>query len=184
VRGTWITTALAASAVVLAGCGSGSSGSSAAAGPTGSGGAAAAGAASGSAVALKTWSSPLGEVVVTPGGSAVYVFDKDTPGSGTSASSGTCANLWPAVTTTSATPQVSGVTGTVGTIPRDGGTRQLTLDGHPLYTYAGDSPGQVSGEGVQGIWWVVSPAGQAVHPGATAPSSSASSSSSDPGYTY
>ena len=178
-RRTWIATTVTAGALALAGCGTGSSAGSGAASPAG----AATPAAGSSTAALSTWNSPLGEVVVTPGGSAVYVFDKDTPGSGASACSGTCANLWPAVTTTSATPQVSGVTGTVGTIPRDGGTRQLTLNGHPLYTYAGDSPGQVSGEGVKGIWWVVSPAGQAVHPGAAAPSS-ASSSPSDPGYTY
>lgn len=174
-RRTWITTTLAAGAVVLAGCGSAASGSSGSS--TGSGAAGAPAAAS--SVVLRTWSSPLGEVVVTSGGSAVYVFDEDVPGSGTSACTGTCANLWPAVTTTSAGPQVQGVTGTVGTIHRDGGTEQLTLDGHPLYTYAGDSPGQVSGEGVMGSWWAVSPAGQPVHPAAAAPSSS-----SAPGYSY
>jgi predicted lipoprotein with Yx(FWY)xxD motif len=170
-RRTWITTTVTAGVLALAGCGTGGSGGAAAA---------AGGSAATSTVALKTWSSPLGEVVVTPTGSAVYVFDKDTPNSGTSACSGSCASLWPAVTTTSAAaPQVQGLTGTVGTIARDGGTKQLTLDGHPLYTYAGDSPGQVSGEGVKGTWWVVSPSGQAVHPAATAPSSS-----SDPGYSY
>jgi predicted lipoprotein with Yx(FWY)xxD motif len=173
---TLFATTLVAGALALAACGGGSPGPSASGGPAGSGGAATSGTSS---AALKTWSSPLGEVVVTPAGSAVYVFDKDVPGSGASACSGTCANLWPAVTTTSAGPQVDGVTGTVGTITRDGGTKQLTLDGHPLYTYAGDSPGQVSGEGVNGIWWVVSPSGTAVHPAAAAPSTS-----SDPGYTY
>lgn len=179
-RRTWIATTLTAGALAVAGCGSGGS-AGGGAGPAGPGAPAAGGAptAGASAVALKTWSSPLGEVVVTPAGSAVYVFDEDVPGSGTSACTGTCAHLWPAVTTTSAGPTVDGVTGTVGTISRDGGTKQLTLDGHPLYTYAGDSPGQVSGEGVNGRWWAVSPAGQPVHRAATAPSSP-----SDPGYTY
>jgi predicted lipoprotein with Yx(FWY)xxD motif len=173
-RRTWIATTVTAGALALAGCGTGGSAGTGSA--SHSGAAAPAGA---SATALKTWSSPLGEVVVTSAGSAVYVFDKDTPGSGASACSGTCAHLWPAVTASSATPQVKGVTGTVGTIPRDDGTKQLTLDGHPLYTYAGDGPGQVAGEGVMGIWWVVSPSGQAIHPSAAAPSSSG-----DPGYTY
>ena len=56
-----------------------------------------------------------------------------------------------------------GVTGTLGTTPGAGGARQLTIAGHPVYTFAGDSaPGQTNGQGkvaFGGLWTVVSPAG-------------------------
>jgi predicted lipoprotein with Yx(FWY)xxD motif len=139
-----------AAALALAGCAS--------SGGTAAGGSAAAPATSSSL--LTAWQSPLGTVVVTGQGRAVYEFDKDTPGSGKSACTGTCVNLWHAVTTTSSAPSAAGVTGTVATIPTADGGQQVTLAGHPLYTYAGDSAsGQVSGEGVMNIWWLVSPAG-------------------------
>jgi predicted lipoprotein with Yx(FWY)xxD motif len=52
-----------------------------------------------------------------------------------------------------------GVTGTLGTITRPGGTLQATYDGHPLYTYIGDSrPGQASGNNLDlngGLWYEV-----------------------------
>lgn len=58
------------------------------------------------------------------------------------------------------------MTGTLGSITRTDGTRQLTIDGLPLYTYAGDSkPGSTAGQGVNGsggLWWAVSPAGTAI----------------------
>ena len=105
---------------------------------------------------LKTASTMLGTVVVDGTGLTVYVFDKDTANSGKSVCSGQCAPIWPAVTTTSATPSVDGVTGTVGTIPALAGGRQVTLDGLPLYTFSGDaSAGDVKGQGFMGIWWVV-----------------------------
>jgi len=67
---------------------------------------------------------------------------------------GSCAAYWPPVTgTPTAGP---GVTGTLGTITRTDGTRQATYDGHPLYTYIGDSaPGTASGNNINlngGLW--------------------------------
>jgi predicted lipoprotein with Yx(FWY)xxD motif len=146
----------------LAACGAGGGTSSAgttsssAASSSSSGGTA-------TAAALKTASTSLGTVVVDSAGKTVYAFDKDTKNSGTSACSGACAGLWPAVTTTAGSPTVTGVTGTIGTITRSDGTKQITLDGRPLYTYSGDTKaGAVAGEGVKGIWWAVSPAGAEV----------------------
>lgn len=117
---------------------------------------------------LSTAASDLGEIVVDAEGRTVYVFDRDTAGSGSSACEGTCLDNWPAVTADDPSPDVAGVSGEVGTIERGDGTRQVTLDGMPLYTYAGDAdPGDVTGQGVQGVWWVVSPDGAKV---STAPS--------------
>jgi predicted lipoprotein with Yx(FWY)xxD motif len=188
----WIAATLTAGALALAGCGAGGSAGSGAAGSAAVAAprspAAGSAAPAGASALLTTWTSPVGAVVVTASGAAVYVFDRDTAGSGTSSCTGTCAENWPPVTTTSATPTVSGVTGAVGTIDRSG-TRQVTLGGRPLYTYVGDSAGQTNGQGKQGVWWVVSPAGQAISrtaaPSSSAPSSSAPSSPPDDGgYSY
>jgi predicted lipoprotein with Yx(FWY)xxD motif len=88
-------------------------------------------------------------------GLTLYWFAPDT--SGKSACYGSCAAYWPPVTgTPSAGP---GVTGTLGTITRTGGTTQATYDGHPLYTYIGDNaPGQDSGNNLNlngGLWHIV-----------------------------
>jgi predicted lipoprotein with Yx(FWY)xxD motif len=124
----------------------------------------------GSAVTLKTGKSALGEIVVDGKGMTVYFYGKDTPNSGSSACSGVCAGLWPAVTTTASTPKVEGVTGTVGTITGTGGGKQVTLNGLPLYTWHGDSKaGDVTGQGYQGVWWVVDPAGMKIAPSASVP---------------
>ena len=46
--------------------------------------------------------------------------------------------------------------GAMGMITRPGGTRQVTINGYPVYTYAGDSaPGQVTGNGIGGAWHVI-----------------------------
>lgn len=143
--------AVAVGILGLAGCGSGEL-------PTGSA-AASSSADRPSAAAgavLTTADSPLGEIVVDGHGRTVYVSDEDTAGSGASACSGDCLATWPAVTTDSGSPEVDGVTGEVGTITRDDGTTQVTLAGMPLDSYAGDpQPGDVTGQAVGGIWWVV-----------------------------
>src|SRR4051794_6582252 len=126
--------------LVLAGCGSNSSGDD-----TASGGSSASSESSSAAV-LKTADSDLGEIVVDADGRTVYVFDKDTAGSGKSACSGDCLAKWPAVTADSDAPAVDGVSGEIGTITRDDGTTQVTLGGMPLYLYAADShAGDVTG---------------------------------------
>lgn len=159
--------ALLALVLAVAGCagstpaGSGDSGSSAPAAGDGYGG----GQSSGTMgdAALGTAESSLGTIVVDGKGMTVYVYDKDTQGTTTSACTGACVTNWPFVTTDSATPTVDGVTGTVGTIDTPDGKKQVTLDGWPLYYYAGDSAaGDTNGQGVGGIWWVLSPAGERI----------------------
>ncbi|MGO3485546.1 MAG: hypothetical protein ACTINV_15785, partial [Cellulosimicrobium funkei] len=40
------------------------------------------------------------------------------------------------------------------------GELQVTVDGRPVYTYAADTgPGDVTGQGVNGVWHVVAPDG-------------------------
>jgi predicted lipoprotein with Yx(FWY)xxD motif len=94
-----------------------------------------------------------GVTVLTNGaGRTLYWFVPDTPTS--SKCTGSCAAYWPPVT---GTPVAGpGVTGRLGTIARPGGARQVTYDGHPLYTYAGDTaPGQARGNNLNlngGLW--------------------------------
>lgn len=116
-----------------------------------------------SGAVLMTADSSLGEIVVDGEGLTVYMFDSDTQGSGTSTCEGECATNWPAVTTDSDAPEVEGVTGEVGTITGVDGATQVTLNGWPLYYFAGDSAaGDTNGQGVNDVWWVLTPAGEKV----------------------
>jgi predicted lipoprotein with Yx(FWY)xxD motif len=151
------TAAVALGLLALAGCGSSSDGGGSASGASSSSGGNTADAV------LATAESDLGEIVVDADGRTAYVFDKDTAGSGQSACSGDCLAKWPAVVAESDDPAVDGVTGDVGTITRDDGSKQVTLDGLPLYLFAGDSQaGDVTGQAVGGIWWVVAADGSKV----------------------
>jgi len=109
--------------------------------------------------ALKT--AKIGGVTVLTNakGLTLYWFAPDTPTR--SACNGTCAGYWPPVTgTPSAGP---GVTGKLGTIRRTDGTTQVTYNGHPLYTYVGDTaPGQAFGNNLNlngGLWHEVTVSG-------------------------
>jgi len=76
----------------------------------------------------------------------------------------------------------AGVTGTLATITRADGSTQATYDGHPLYTYKGDTaPGQDKGNGLNisgGLWHDVTATGAA----APAPGTSTSSGGGVGGY--
>jgi predicted lipoprotein with Yx(FWY)xxD motif len=91
-------------------------------------------------------------VLTNAQGATLYWFAPDTPAM--SKCYGSCAAYWPPVT---GHPTAgSGVTGQLGTIHRTGGGLQATYDGHPLYTYVGDSaPGQANGNNLNlngGLW--------------------------------
>lgn len=115
-------------------------------------------------VQLMTADSELGEIVVDADGMTLYMFDNDTQGGDSSSCEGDCATNWPALTTESnEAPAVDGITGEVGTITGVDGSTQVTLNGWPLYYYAGDSAaGDTNGQGVGGIWWVLDPAGEKI----------------------
>ncbi|MGH3191166.1 MAG: COG4315 family predicted lipoprotein [Streptosporangiaceae bacterium] len=108
---------------------------------------ASAAAAAAAAVELKTESTKLGTVLVDKKGKTIYWFAKDT--STTSACTGACATAWPPVIGMPQAAAGSTLTGKFGTIRRSDGTVQATYEGHPLYTFEGDTaPGQTNGNGV------------------------------------
>jgi predicted lipoprotein with Yx(FWY)xxD motif len=91
-------------------------------------------------------------VLTSAKGFTLYWFAPDTPSK--SNCNGGCAAYWPPVTGTPAAGP--GVPGKLGTIKRSDGTMQATYNGHPLYTYIGDTaPGQAHGNNINlngGLW--------------------------------
>jgi predicted lipoprotein with Yx(FWY)xxD motif len=53
--------------------------------------------------------------------------------------------------------------GLLGTLKRPDGRRQVTYNGHPLYTYTGDKHHfGLAGQGIDGSWFVISSSGDLV----------------------
>jgi predicted lipoprotein with Yx(FWY)xxD motif len=101
----------------------------------------------------------LGSFLVDSKGMTLYLYTKDAPG--TSNCYGSCASYWPPLLTTGAPVAGTGVTASLlGTTTRTDGTTQVTYNGWPLYYYTSDNAaGDTTGENVQGIWFVITPAG-------------------------
>jgi len=157
-----------AATLVIAACGSSSStGNSGSGSGSGSSPAAAAGASGGALTTAKVGGATL---LTNAKGFTLYWFVPDT----TTASKcyGSCAKYWPPVLGPASAG--SGVTGTLGTITRSNGAKQATWDGHPLYTYVGDtSPGMNKGNGLNlsgGVWHQIVLSGTAVPASGSSPS--------------
>ena len=109
--------------------------------------------------ALKTAKIGSVTVLTSANGFTLYWFAPDTATRSTCY--GTCAGYWPPVT---GTPLAGpGIPGKLDTIKRSDGTTQVTYDGHPLYTYVGDTaPGQAFGNNLNlngGLWHEVTVSG-------------------------
>lgn len=91
------------------------------------------------------------QILVDAKGLPLYTYGGDT--STTSRVSGGLAALWPPLT--SASPSESGANGTL-TVLTDANGQQVLYNGHFLYTFVNDTPGQVTGQGVQNFF-VASP---------------------------
>jgi predicted lipoprotein with Yx(FWY)xxD motif len=98
-------------------------------------------------------------VLADASGRTLYWFAPDA--AARSACYGSCAAYWPPVKgPVTAGP---GVTGKFSVLTRSDGSLQAAYDGHPLYTYVGDSaPGQANGNGLNlngGLWHEVAASG-------------------------
>jgi predicted lipoprotein with Yx(FWY)xxD motif len=112
---------------------------------------------SGSAVTIKTATMTVKgkalTVLVNSQGMTLYYRTSDTT---SSVCSGGCASAWPPVLSTSTPSSVTTLPGTLSVLTDANGS-QVSYNGHPLYTYAGDTaPGQINGEGIGGVWFVAS----------------------------
>ena len=126
---------------------------------------------------LATARSSLGTIVVDSKGRTVYLFTVDSNKPPKSNCDTGCDSVWPPVPApASGAPTLSGVDSSkVGVVTRSDGSKQLTLNGWPLYEYEGDSAaGEVKGENVQGSWFAVSPQGTKVTSAASTQSTSGS----------
>lgn len=122
--------------------------------------------ASAAGATLSVRNTSLGKIVVNSNGLTAYFYDLDKPNSGVSACSASCSANWPAITSTSAHPTLIGVKGKVTVLAI---TKQIAINGRPIYTFIGDvSRGSTKGQGLGGVWFAISPAGEELKPAVTA----------------
>ena len=161
-------------AMALAACGGNGGGGGATQGPAAGG--------NGKGVAPLTVNTGeaqgVGTVLVNGQGLTLYHWKGETTSS--LQCTGGCLSTWIPVKRTGGSP--SGgvhVTGKLTTFSRsDGAGTQVAYNGMPLYTYTGDTaPGQANGQGLQGVWFAVTPS-------MTASTGGASPKPSSSGYGY
>lgn len=105
----------------------------------------------------------LDPVVVNGARLTLYRFDNDSNKPSKSNCNGDCAATWPPVTIApGGTIFVAGVEqSAIGTVLRNDGRLQVTIDGWPVYRFARDTqPGETLGQGVGGTWFGITPNGQ------------------------
>ena len=110
--------------------------------------------------ALAVSSTDLGDIITDAEGATLYIFKPDEQGDPTCFDD--CAANWPPLTT-----EVSAGAGLdaslLGQADRGDGTMQVTYNGWPLYYFAADAaPGDINGQGVGDIWWVIGPDGEPI----------------------
>jgi predicted lipoprotein with Yx(FWY)xxD motif len=108
-------------------------------------------------------SNTYGNYLANAEGMSLYLYTSDSKGASTC--TGDCATTWPPLTTAGQplTGKLAGAKGKLGTIKRSDGSMQVTYNGMPLYTYSGDQKsGDTNGEGLGGVWYLVSPQGTAI----------------------
>ena len=131
-------------------------------------------------VTLTIKTTKIGKVLADAKGDTLYWYAKDMKG-GPSTCTGSCLSAWPAVAGKPVAAMGVAFAGKLGSVTGSGGTVQATYNGYPLYTYAQDmAPGETSGNGVGGVWHVIS--GQYLTSSMSSGTSSSGSGSSGSGY--
>jgi predicted lipoprotein with Yx(FWY)xxD motif len=118
---------------------------------------------------VRVASNSLGSILVDSQGRTLYLFKADSATK--SACAGACATAWPPLLAKGTPIAGKGLSASkLGTISRSGAQRQVTYNGHPLYTFVMDTkPGDTTGQGLVAFgagWFAVSPAGNQIssHP--------------------
>jgi predicted lipoprotein with Yx(FWY)xxD motif len=116
--------------------------------------------AAAASAAIELASTDLGEFIVDADGNSLYLFVPDSAGDSTCYDD--CEAAWPIL------GEVADVgegldPALLGTTTRTNGDVQATYNGWPLYYFGSDAaPGDVNGQGVGEVWYVVDAAGQAI----------------------
>lgn len=158
-------TTLAGFALLLAACTSSSGSSTAASAGTSTAASTAASAAAsedaGAGATVAVADSELGGILTDANGMTIYYFANDSDG--VSTCTGDCLANWPAVEVSGTPTAGDGVTAELGTITRDDGATQLTINGFPAYFFAADeAAGDTNGQGVNEVWWVFGADGEPI----------------------
>jgi len=108
-----------------------------------------------------TASTSLGTILTDGAGRTLYLFTRDSPN--TTTCYDRCATAWPPLLVGAGVePALEGASGTLATIMRNDGNRQVTYNGAPLYYYVNDTaPGETKGQGVNNVWYIINPPAQA-----------------------
>jgi predicted lipoprotein with Yx(FWY)xxD motif len=173
-------------ALVIAGCGGGGSSSSSSSAESGggenAGATTAAEGSSGEGTIAGAEVGGLGSVLVDSEGMTVYLYTPDT--GTTSTCYGECESVWPPVIAEGKPSAGEGaMSSALGTTKRKDGSMQVTYEGHPLYTFSGDkAAGEATGQGFEGIWFVLDESGNAVEGEASASAEGEESEESSGGY--
>lgn len=118
--------------------------------------------ASAAGTTLSVATTPLGKIVVNGKGMTAYFYDLDKSNSGVSACTGGCLANWSPIISNATTPTFANITGKVRVLAH---TKQIVINGRPIYTFIGDSAkGATHGQGVGGVWFAISPNGTEMNP--------------------
>jgi predicted lipoprotein with Yx(FWY)xxD motif len=106
--------------------------------------------------------SPYGTILTAALPATLYVNVNDSRGHNTC--TGQCARTWLPLVTRGQPQAGDGANASlVGSFRRNDGRRQVTYNGHPLYTYRRDhQPLEATGQGAGGDWYVISASGDPV----------------------
>ncbi|AZM57010.1 hypothetical protein DMA15_34250 [Streptomyces sp. WAC 01529] len=117
---------------------------------------------------LAVWDSKkLGKVVTDSEGFTLYRFDKDTAQPPKSNCDAACLKAWPVVAADGAKAAPGVDASLLGEVTAADGTKQLTIDGWPMYRFAKDAkPGDAKGQGVGGTWYAAASDGKKAAPAA------------------
>lgn len=162
-RGRRVLAAAAVAAIGMTACSNGDDGAAAAATPAPTS-ASASSTVDPDAVTIDATSvGDVGTVLVDSKGYTLYLLAPEK--NGKIACVKQCLDFWPAVTVDSGQTTAAGDgvdAALLGTIERPDDGTQVTYGGYPVYLFAGDKkPGQANGQGVEKVWFAITPEGTA-----------------------
>lgn len=138
---------------------------------------------------VNTAATKYGAALASSNGRTLYHLTAEKRGK--IACTGTCAKAWPPLTIKQGSKPTAGTgikQAKLGTIKRPDGSTQVTYNGYALYRYGDDTKrGDAKGEGENGVWFTVSPAGTLVKSGGgatTTPTTTDDNTTTSRGYGY